>query len=292
MPRHNSRVWPAVFLGPALVLMTLIGIYPLLYSLFASFQRLELNNLADAPFVGLANFGAILTDLDFRNSALVSLRFVTVSVTASFLLGLGFALLMNREGRGMALLRSLFIIPMIVAPVAVGLTWRLMYNNEAGLINYLLAAAHLGSPTWLADPAVAPWAVVIVDVWEWTPFVFLLLLAGLRSMPLTPFEAARIDGASTLQVFRFVTWPLLRPAILVAVILRAIDAFRIFDQIYVMTKGGPIDSTDVASFFVYRVGFLFLHVGYATAISWVMVVIASLLVTWFVRATGFLAENR
>jgi multiple sugar transport system permease protein len=192
------------------------------------------------------------------------------------------AVLFNRDFRGNRLVRTLLLIPMMLAPIVAGLIWRFMYNPQIGIVNYLLRLIHVKGPIWLGDPSVAMPAVVLVDVWQWAPFMFLMLYAGIASLPVDVFEAATVDGASAAQRFFLITLPLLRPIILVAVVIRVIDTLRIFDTIFVLTRGGPANITEVLSIYTYKVGMNFFRIGYATTMSYFLLVIITLVSKLFV----------
>jgi multiple sugar transport system permease protein len=274
---------------PALFLVAAVTAYPLVYSLIISFEDVRLARISRAEFVGLANYERLLGDGAFHHSLLLSLIYVACSVVGSLLLGFALALLMDRELRGMVLWRSLLIVPMVVTPVSIGLTWRMMFNDQIGIVNYVLGWLGLPRPLWIEAPDSALLSVILVDIWEWTPFMFLILLAGLRSLPQSPFESARVDGASAWQRLFYVTIPMMRPVITVAVLLRAVDAVRIFDQVFIMTRGGPAQATDLFSLFLYRTGFKHAYISYAAALSWVLLIILSVLLVLFVRYAGVFA---
>ena len=282
----NRASTPWLFLAPALALVAAVTLYPFAYSLIISFQDVELTRLSEGRFVGLDNYVELLGDPAFHVSLELSLIYVAGSVVGSLVLGFALALLMNQELHGMVIFRSLLIVPMVVTPVSIGLTWRMMYSDQTGVINALLGALGLPRPLWIESPDSALYSVILVDIWEWTPFMFLLLLAGLRSLPVSPFESAKVDGANAWQRFWYLTVPMMRPVIAVAVILRAVDALRIFDQVFIMTRGGPAQATDLFSLFVYRTGFKHSHISYAAALSWVLLLASSILLVLFVRRTG------
>jgi len=176
------------------------------------------------------------------------------------------------------------VIPMMLTPIIVGLQWRFMFNYDCGLVNYLIRGLHLGSGiAVLSDRSLALFGVILADVWQWTPFIVLLCYSGLRALPVEPYEAARIDGASGWQTFKYLTIPLIKPVVLIAVLLRTLDAFRIYDVIYTMTYGGPGVATEVASFYVYRKSFKFLYMGYGSALSYILLIISIILATMFVK---------
>jgi multiple sugar transport system permease protein len=172
---------------------------------------------------------------------------------------------------------------MMITPVVIGLIWKYMFNPENGIINYLLHFLKIEGPIWLGEPKPAPLAVIIVDIWQWTPFVFLLLISGLGSLPQEVYEAARVDGANQMQVLRFITIPLLMPFMLVALLIRFIDSFKIFDTIFVMTRGGPANATETLSIYTYKVGLNFFNMGYAATLSYVILIIITYASQQFLR---------
>lgn len=284
----TNRATPWLFLAPAIVLILAVTAYPLVYSLFMSFQDFNVYRSAveGTQFVGFKNYADLLNDPQFWGSFKLSAIYVTCSVLGSLILGMGLALLLDRELPGMTILRSLLIVPMVVTPVSIGLTWRMMYSDQIGIINHLLGAVGLPRPLWIESTDSALLSVILVDIWEWTPFMFLILLAGLRSLPISPFESAKVDGTTAWQRFRYLTLPMMSPVIAVAVILRTVDAIRIFDQIFVMTRGGPAQATDLLSVFIYRVGFKHSHISYAAALSWVLLLVCTVLLVLFVNNIG------
>jgi multiple sugar transport system permease protein len=198
---------------------------------------------------------------------------VLLAISIEFILGMLAALLLNHEIKGKGLFRSFILLPMMCTNVVIGLTWRLLLNYQYGLVNYYLGQLGILPIEWLSSPKVAMTSVVIVDVWNTTSFVALMLLAGLQSLPEEPFEAARMDGASSLQTFYYLTLPLLRPIILVVLLWRFIDTFRIFDVIYLLTAGGPARVTETVSIYVYRYGFQSFNLGIAAAAAFIMLLI-------------------
>lgn len=268
---------------PALLFLLAVSIAPLLYSLVVSFLRYNLMNPERRGFVGLRNFQLLAESPDFWNSLLVTIEFVAIAVSAELVLGLGLALILSRELPGMSLFRSLILMPLALAPVVVGLLWRFMLGTEYGVLNYFIALLGLPRTDFLSNTTLALPVIALVDVWQWTPFMFLILLAAIQALPHDPYEAAAIDGASTWETVRHITLPQLRYPILVAVLLRTIDAFRVYDLIFMMTRGGPINATNTLSWSVYNVGFRTFNMGYAAALSWVMLVLVSIVVAIFIR---------
>jgi multiple sugar transport system permease protein len=272
--RIYRQIEPALYIGPAILALVVILIYPLGYSLWLSFHDWTLRTFRrGVPYVGLENFSELVHGKDFLESLMTTGTFMLFAISLEFILGMGLALLLDQELTGRRFFRSLVLLPMMCTNVVIGLTWRLMYNYEYGVINYFLNGVSLDPVAWLSDTSVVMISVILVDVWNTTSFVALLLLAGLQALPEEPFEAARIDGASALQRFLYLTLPLLRPAILVALLWRVIDTFRIFDVIYLLTAGGPARKTETVSIYVYRYGFKLFDLGYAAAASYLMILI-------------------
>lgn len=279
----RRRLAPYLVMSPALLFLLAISIVPLLFSLVVSLLRFNLMNLDRTGFVGLRNFQLILTSPDFWNSLRVTLQFVIIAVGCELALGLTLAILLSRNVPGIALFRSFILVPLALAPVVVGLLWRFMLNTESGVLNWFVSSLGFPRTDFLSSTALAMPVVALVDVWQWTPFMFLILLAAIQALPQEPFEAAAIDGATTWQSIVDIALPMLRYPILVAVLLRTIDAFRVYDLIFMMTRGGPINATDTLSWSVYNVGFRNFNMGYAAALSWIILIIVTVIVTIFIR---------
>ncbi len=259
------------FLAPTILVFLVITIFPLVYSVTLSLHSWRLGSPQSWNFVGIGNFRQVFTiDPYFWTTARVTAIYISVSVVAQLLIGLGVALLLNRQFRGIGLLRTMFLLPTMMTPVVVGVTWRIMYNPDLGFINQILRYSGQGMVNWLGDASVALWAVIAVEVWQWTPFIALIILAGLRSLPTDPFEAALIDGASSWQMFVHIVLPLIRPFVMVALLVRTMDAFKAYDLVFILTEGGPGLSTEILSFYAYRTGFNFFQMGYAAALSLVL----------------------
>lgn len=274
-----------VLLAPGVIVLVILSAFPLIYSLWLAFNKWNLGDrTATWHFVGLANFAAIFTSDPFFWSAVQATAVLVGStVFIQMVLGLGIALLLNREFWGQGIVRTIVILPVMTTPVVIGLIWRFMYNPDRGIVNYLLSLANITGLDWLGRLNTAMPAVVLVDVWQWTPFVVLVVLAALQALPKEPTEAALIDGANAWQRFRYVTFPLIQPAVLVALLIRLMDAFKTFDIIYVLTLGGPGVSTQVLSLYAYKQGFKFFNMGYAAALSYIMVVIMIILANVLLR---------
>jgi multiple sugar transport system permease protein len=266
-----DRVLPYLMLGPTLFLVLGVIVYPLIDGLRSSTGFFRFGRQVRS--VGLDNYRQAFADPVFLESLITTARFVVLAVTIETVLGLALALLVAREGRFIRRIRATLILPMIVTPVVVGIVFRLIYASDAGLLASIAHAVGMDPPQILSNGTTAFWGLVFLDVWEWTPLLFLILLAGIQSMPVEPFEAARVDGAGAWRTFVDHTLPLLRPAILVAVSLRAIDALTTFDQVYVLTGGGPGTSTQLISIYGYQTFFQFQQVGYAAAMLFMVALV-------------------
>jgi multiple sugar transport system permease protein len=268
--RPKDRAW--AFLLPAYLAIALIVGVPTVYSLYLSFHQWKLTTFRNGvPFVGLDNYSQAAADPVFWHSMQVTVVFTLVALLIEVLLGLGLAVLLDQEFRGRRSIRILILMPMFVTNVVVGLIWRILLSYDFGVVNYLLSMVGIPKVAWLGDPALALWSLVLVDVWNTTAFVALILLAGLQAIPDEPRQAARVDGASAWQTFRFVTFPLLRPVLFVAVVWRTIDLFRIFDVVFSLTGGGPYNATETISLFAYRQGFASFNLGFASAVSYLLI---------------------
>lgn len=230
---------PYLLLSGAVAVLFVLTIYPLIFSLALSFHKWSLTKPGPWRFVGLLNYVSIVTNPVFWQIILNTSIFTFSAVGLQFTIGLGLALLFSREIRGQNVLRSIVVLPMMVPPILVGLIWLFMYKRDFGIINYMLGLLKIEPIAWLSKPLSAMPAVILADTWQWTPFMFLLLLAGLRSLPKEIYESSQIDGASSWQIFRYVSLPLLKPIISIAIIIRFMDAFRVFDKIFQLTGGGP-----------------------------------------------------
>jgi multiple sugar transport system permease protein len=251
------------YVAPAAALLALVTLYPLAHVLWLSLERRSLLDPAPPVFAGLDNYLRLAADERFWNALGNTLYFAVVSVSLELVLGLAFALAVQRPFRGRALLYGVILLPWAVPTAVSARMWEWMYNTEIGVLNHILGA----EVNWLGAPAWALNAAVAMDVWKSTPFVALLLVAGLQGIPRELYHAAALDGASRWTVLRRITLPLLAPVILVALIFRTIDAFRVFDSIYVLTGGGPANSTETLSIYAYKTLFQSLEFGYGSALA-------------------------
>lgn len=268
MVKRTQAILPYALISPILIAILALGLYPFLYVIWLSFQ---MQTASTKPvFVGLQNFYEIFLDSTFREVIGNTLVYVVSTVVTEFLIGLGLALLLNREFKGKRIIAPLIYLPMIVTPVAVGLTFRTIFNVEYGPLTYFLSLVGLSPVRWVASATYALFSLILVDIWQWTPFMFLVLLAGLQNVSPECVEASQLDGASYWQRFRHITLPFLRGSIAVAVLIRMIDAFKAFDIIYTVTEGGPGTSSTVISFFTYILAFRRFSLGSAAAMSLVL----------------------
>jgi len=275
---------PLFLVLPTVIVLASVGFYPLIYSINISLYDLNLAIAWTTYFVGAGNYLSLLSDVWFIESTWRTLIYLTGCTTAELLLGLGIALLMNTEMRGFRTFRFLILLPMVVTPAVAGLVWRVLYNREFGMLNYFLSLFGFGPSPWVADTNLALPCVMLVDIWQWTPMMFLMLLAGLQSLPVEVLEVAGVDGASAFQKFRHVTLPLLVPTIVVAVLFRVMDALKVFDAVYLLTGGGPGLTTEVLNIYAYRIGFKFFRMGYAGAIAIFILIITMIFTTVFIFA--------
>lgn len=269
----RTKYW---FLGPAVIWILVFTIFPLLYALYTSFFSFRFGRINQ--FVGLANFGRLFTDANLHNGLRVTLTFVIVTVTIEMLAGFGLALLLNREMRGKNILRAIMILPLFATPVAMGYLGITLFYEINGPVNELIRAFGGTDIPWLSNPFWAQVAIILIDIWQWTPFVFLVSLAALQGLPADLFEAAEVDGASNWQSFRRITLPLMTPVLWLILLLRLVEAFKVFDIPTSLTLGGPGRATEVYSLFTYRTALRFFDHGYAAAQGFLLLVIVSLIV--------------
>ena len=248
------------------------AIYPLIYSLRLSFTDLTAAD-GTGRWVGFKNYGDLLSDPQFWNAAKNSVIIVVATVALQVVLGTALALFFNLRLRGSSIVRGILVLPMLITPIIVGVMWRALLNPDWGLVNWAVTKLGIDPPNWLGSIEMAMKTLIIVDVWQWTPFVFIIVFARLQALPQDVYEASAIDGAGPITTFRHITLPLLAPAIAFAAVFRAVDAFRSFDLIYGLSYGGPARSTTTLSFFSFQNGFQFQNYGYAAAVAYMMLLI-------------------
>lgn len=273
------------FIAPTLILLVLLNIFPLFYSLYLSFT--DYSAIANQPpiWVGLKNYGDILSNQQLWKYFATTGRFAFLSVGLQTVLGFGLALLLRERFQGSGFVTTLLLVPMMLSPVVVGMFWKLIFNPSYGIFNYLLGYTNPATaPDWLANPNTALWAVVIVDVWMWTPFVMLLCLSGLKAIPDYLYEAAAIDRASTWFQFRRITLPQVLPLLLIAVLFRTIEAFKSFDLVMGLTGGGPGDATELIAVNLYRMAFQGQwRTGTASALAYIILVVIIAISNVYIR---------
>jgi len=265
----SDGAYGLLLVTPALIVLFFFGLVPLFYAINLSLRHVDLTSgpAAKWQFVGLDNFRyALNSDVFFEASARTAF-FAVVSVSIQMILGISLAFLINQLKWFKGIIRALFLLPLASAPAAVGMIWRYLYDSDFGVYNAALQAIGLQPLNWLGDSNVALFSIIIFDVWQWTPFVLLITLAGLQSLPKEPFEAAALDGASTFRVLRRLTFPLLSPVLTLVFVLRSIDAARLYDPIATTTRGGPGAVTETVTYFLYRVGLKQFRLDQASAMA-------------------------
>lgn len=276
------------FISPATATVLLLSIFPLVFSLGITFTNVNLFRRKPVEFVGLDNWARLMQDGALRTTLFNTLVFVVGGVAIQYVLGLALALVLDRGIRGRRTLRVLFLLPMMVSPIAVGfIIGRMMLGEGSGPVNHLLTQLGLPAISWLGSPAMARLSIILVDTWQWTPLIFVLLLAGLQNVPSDVLEAAGVDGANEWQLFRHITFPLLLPISITAVLIRGLEAFKIIDIIRVVTGGGPGRATESATVYVYDLGAKQGDVAYAAAAAY-----ALLIATILFSAVALLAMRR
>lgn len=284
-----NRPWfPWLLMAPTLIILLAVGLFPFGYSLYLASTNIILSKPYLQPaFVGLEQYQEIVQDGDFFNALRVTAVFTVSAVFIEFWLGLGLALLFRRSLRGKSLYRLAILVPMVIPPVVVGLIWQYLLFPNSGLVSHyagqIAGALGVSPPGFLSSPGSALRTLVLVDVWQWTPFMFLILHAGLASIPPEPYEAAAIDGASAWRTFWTITLPMLKSSILIALMIRTMDAFRTYDTIAVLTAGGPGNATETLNIWLTNLGFKFFSASKAAALSLIIFVIILVFSSVFIR---------
>jgi multiple sugar transport system permease protein len=267
--RHGPSYWP--FVVPALVVVVAVIVFPWAFTLWMSANEWTLGG--SQTFVGFDNYVRLAGDARFWESMSHTLLYTALSVIAPLVLGTFAAVLFDSNMPMRGFLRAIFVMPMMATPVAVALVWTMMFNPQLGVLNYLLKSTGLPEQSWIYDQSTVIPSLVMVETWQWTPLVMLIVLGGLASLPREPYEGAEIDGANAWQKFRFITLPLIAPFMMVAVIIRSIDALKSFDIIFAMTQGGPGTASETINIYLYNVAFAYYDIGYGSAIAVVFFVV-------------------
>jgi multiple sugar transport system permease protein len=288
----KDRAASNAFLMPTVFLILALSIFPLLFSLVLAFMSWDLSRLeGGVRFIGLKNFATLVSDMRFWNTARVTVSFVVGSVGLQYILGMGLAMLLNQEIYFRRFFRVAFLVPMMLTPAAVGYVGRMLFNESQGPINDIIQ--HLGGPMvpWLSNPRMALPTLILLDTWEWVPFMTIVLLAGLQSLPPEAFESARVDGANEWQIFRRITLPMMAPVSVTIILIRALEAFKLFDIVMVMTGGGPGTATETVTMYAYIVGMKNGNLGYASAIAYSLLIMVIIFSTIFLNTLrGRVAE--
>jgi multiple sugar transport system permease protein len=282
--KRRKRIMPWLFVLPCIVIILLVTIFPTIYSFGLSFTKWEIS-LPNRPFIGFGNYLSLLKDVRFLNSIFITAIVVVVGVGIEMVLGFGLGQILSVKMRGKRFFVAALLLPVMVMPVVVGYTWRLLWDAMYGPINQIIGWI-IGRPfefTWLANTWTAIFAILVTEIWQWTPFMFLVFLSGIVSLDPEIFEAADIDGASGWSKLRYLTIPLLRPIIIVALLIRGLDALKFFDVIFALTGGAPGNSTETISFFIYKTGYQFFRLGYGAAASFILLIALIIILTYLLK---------
>ena len=277
-----------LMLMPATILLVGLTLFPFIVSLILSFTDYSLLRPGQTKFIFLDNYIELMKTDEFWIALRVTVVFTVLAVLLQVILGVVFATLLHNENTNVSLLRTLYLLPLAITPIAATFTFRLMFNPSLGVLNYFMKLLGLEPQAWLASPNTAMFSLIIVDTWQWTPFILLICLGGLASLPSEPFEAAKVDGASSWQIFTKITIPMLYPFIGLALLFRSIDAFKTFDIIYVLTSGGPGILTRTLNLYAFKHGIEYLSMGYAGSIAIVMLIITIVVAQIFLRKNKLL----
>lgn len=267
-PARSEGFWyPYLLIAPTMITLIVVSLIPFLYAAFLSFQNVRYGRVES--FAGFDNYAALLSDGRFWNSLWVAFTFIMIAVPIEFMLGLTGALILNQGVKFRRVLVPLLFVPTMMAPIVVGLLWKIMLAGSWGLLSYnvLEPFGLIGDISAFASPELALYAIIFVDVWQWTPFMMLAFFAGLQALPVNPYLAAAVDGANPVQIFFRITLPLMAPLLAVIGLLRLIDAFKVFDTIFILTGGGPGTATESPSILAYKLVFDYWDIGRATALA-------------------------
>jgi len=271
---------------PAFIVILVLSLIPVSYSVYLSFTDYEITKQSPPVFIGLKNYDWLFRDRVFLIAFKNTLTFTFAAVGSELFLGMLLALLLNRPLRDRGFFRTMYLVPLLMPFIAAALIWKWMYQAGYGVINYLIQLVGLKGLFWLSDPSIAMFSIILVDIWLCTPFFMIVLLAGLQTIPQDLYDSAQVDGASTPRIFRNITLPMLKPVLLVVILLRTIDSLRLFDLVYALTKGGPVDSTQVLSLYTYQIGFQYLYVGRSSALSVVILLVSFVVSLFYFRVVG------
>jgi multiple sugar transport system permease protein len=282
--KFEDKHYAFLFLAPAILALIILTIGPLIYTFKTSFFAWDLVKPgSDNIFIGLGNYKDLFSSNEFWKALFITLEFTILSVVFEMIIGTALAFLMFQNLKGSGIVRTLIITAMIITPVVVGTAWRLMYNPGWGLINYFLDVIGIGGKAFLAEKSTVIPALIVTDIWQWAPLVMVIVLAALQGLPEDVYEAARVDGASYLKTFRYVTLPLLTPSLLLALLIRTMDSFRTFDIIFAMTGGGPGTESQNINILMYNTGFEFFQISKAASMAIVSLIIITVISIFIVK---------
>lgn len=283
--KKSNTLYAYLMSSPAMLVLTVLSLFPLGFVIYYSMTDYYYLSAGAPQWIALENFKDLFADQYFRQALWNTIRFTVLAVIFEVLVGLGMAVLVNNVKKHQKVLRTLTLLPDLLPPVTVALMWQIMFSNNSGLFNNILGLFGLSPVNWLQDVGTAFYCILVIDIWQYAPFVFLLLYAALQSVPQDQYEAAAIDGASAWQKFTRITLPSIAPNIIMVVLLRVIDTFRLFDKVNILTKGGPANSTATITQYIYQYVVKRSQVGYGSAATVVMTVIVLIL------ACGYIREN-
>ena len=288
----KDRLASWIFLMPTIIFLGITALFPLLYSLYLSFFRLKLNlPNAQPQFIYFENYIRLFTDEMLRTSTINTIIFAIISVALELVIGLALAMALCSDKMWARICTSICLIPMIMAPVAVGTLWRMLLDSSTGVINYFLGFLGVPSITWLSSSKTAMLSVILVNVWQLAPWVSIICAAGLKALPMDCLEAATVDGASSGQIFRKIVLPLMSPVLTVVVMLRFVDAFKVFDTVYVMTNGGPGSATEMLPNYIYKQGLKLFDAGYSASLAIMFVVFMTVVTSLFLKLRDKMEER-
>ena len=276
---------------PVVAYILIIAIFPLFFSLYMMLSQWTPGS-GGIRFVGLKNFKAIMHDARFFHSLWLTFMYVAMLLSIEVTIGIFIAMLLQKDLKGKNFFRITYMLPMLLAPIAVSYGWKMLYDYLRGPFNYFLTLMGFRRVEWLTGQFTPVLSLVIVDVWQWTPFLILTFLAAFEALPEELFEAAVVDGGTPLSIFRKITLPLAMPVMITIILLRTIDAFKVFDTVYILTGGGPGTATEVLNFYIYLKGFRAFELGYGTAMSWVQLIVIIIMFMFFIRLSKRIGAMR
>jgi multiple sugar transport system permease protein len=283
-PDRNFKHW---LIAPAIFLLLLVGLFPLFYSLAVSFMRIDMMDV-DTSFQGLYNYANLFKDKRLWEALLHTILITVIALPVELLLGLAMAYLFLERLPGRQIFVSLLVLPTIISPIVAGATWRLLFDNQYGPINQILGWiwGERVNALWTISPNLVYPAIIFCEIWQWTPFMFLILLAALSNVDKSQTEAAEIDGAPFWRTFRYIVLPAIWPVMAIAILIRGLDLFRIFDIIWALTMGGPGTMTETISIYAYTQGFRQFETSYTAAMAFLVIAILTVIITWAIRRMG------